>query len=107
MSSFAIIETGSKQYRVEPKQVIEVELLELPEKKKEVALEKVLLVGDGKGVHVGTPFLKGAKVICHHLGEIRGRKVIVFKFKKRKSTKKKRGHRQDLTRLMVKEIKLS
>ena len=72
MSTYAIIETGSKQYKVEPQSVIQVEKLDIPEGKKEVALDKVLLVNDGKSVKVGTPVLKGAKVICEYLGAIRG-----------------------------------
>ena len=106
MSTYAIIETGAKQYRVEPHSVIEVEKLNVPEGKKEVELEKVLLIRDGEKVHVGAPLLEGAKVVCDYLGDIRGKKVVSFKFRKRKDSRKKRGHRQDLSKLLVKEIKL-
>ena len=104
MSNYAIIETGSKQYRVEPKQVLEIELLELPENPKEVSLEKVLLVRNGDKVKIGNPLVSGAKVVCDYVGEIRGPKVINFKYRRRKASRRKKGHRQDLIQLVVKEI---
>ncbi len=106
-TTYAIIETGSKQYRVEPNAVIEVEKIAVPEKRKTVSLDKVLLVHDGTKAHVGTPVLKGASVVCDYLGETRGPKVISFKFRRRKASKASRGHRQNLTRLLVKDIKLA
>ncbi len=106
MSRYAIVETGSKQYRVELKSVIEVERIDVPENKKEVSLEKVLFVHDGEKLHFGTPLVKGAKVVCDYLGDIRGPKVISFKFRRRKASRRKRGHRQEITRLLVKEISL-
>lgn len=104
MSVYAIVETGSKQYRVEPQSIIEIERLEVPENEKQITLDKVLLVHNDGKVHVGTPTLAGAKVICDFLGPFRGRKVISFKFRRRKNSRRKRGHRQDLFRLRVKEI---
>lgn len=104
MSTFAIVETGSKQYRVEPKSVIEVEKLPLPKEGKEITLDRVLLVQDGGKLHVGDPLVKGAKVLCEHLGPLRAQKVISFKFRRRKSSQRKLGHRQALTRLLVKKI---
>ena len=104
MAQYAIIETGSKQYRVEPKSVIEVELLELKEAQKEVTLDKVLFVRDGERVHVGTPWLSEAKVVCDYLGEFRDRKVTSFRFRRRKNSRRIRGHRQNYARLLVKEI---
>ena len=105
MSSYAIVETGSKQYRVEPKSVIEVEKLKLPEAGKEVHLDRVLLVSSGKDVQVGNPVLKGASVICELVEEFRAPKVISFRFRRRKASRRKKGHRQTLVRLLVKEIK--
>ena len=105
MSSYAIIETGSKQYRVEPKSIIEIELLKVAEGEKEVRLDKVLLVSNGKDIQVGNPLVKGASVICELLEEFRAPKVVSFRFRRRKNSRRKRGHRQDLLRLQVKEIK--
>ena len=76
MANYAIVETGSKQYWVEPKQVIEVELLDIPEDQKEVILDQVMLVQDGGQVKVGTPVIAGAKIICENLGDFRGPKLV-------------------------------
>ena len=107
MANYAIVETGSKQYWVEPKQVIEVELLDLPEGQKEVILDQVMLVQDGGQVKVGTPVIAGAKVICENLGEFRGPKLVHYRIRHSHSSRRKKGHRQELLRLRVKEIKVS
>ena len=103
-SQYAIIETGAKQYRVEPKQVLEVERLVVPPDQREISLEKVLLVRNGEKIQIGNPFVSGAKVVCDRLGERRAPKVISFKYKRRKASRRKKGHRQTYTRLLVKEI---
>jgi len=106
MSEYAIIETGSKQYWVEPNSVIQVEKLPEPKTKtkKEISLDKVLLVNTGKKITFGTPTVKGAKVVCDFLGEIKGPKVIHFTYRRRKDSRRKVGHRQTLTELRVKKI---
>jgi large subunit ribosomal protein L21 len=106
MEKYAIVETGSKQYWVAAQQVIEVELLEVAEGQKEVVLDQVMLIQDGGQVKVGTPVIAGAKIICENLGEFRGPKLIHYRMRRRKSSRKKQGHRQDLLRLRVKEIKV-
>ena len=105
MSRYAIIETGSKQYRVEPKSVIEIERLPVTEGQKEVSLDRVLMVRDGEKIHVGNPVLSGAKVVCDFLSEVRAEKVVAFKFRRRKNSRKIHGHRQDLMKLLVREIR--
>jgi len=105
MSNYAIIETGSKQYRVEPKSVIEIEKLEIPEGQKQVTLDKVLLVRHGDNIEVGTPHVKGASVVCDFVETFRGKKVRSFRFRRRKNSRRVRGHRQYLSKLVVKEIK--
>lgn len=106
MSSFAIVETGGKQLRVEPKQLITVERLTQAVLEKEVVLNKVLAAGDAKTFEVGNPYLKGASVICEYLGEKKGLKAVVFKIRRRKNYRRKKGHRQILAQLQVKEIQL-
>ena len=106
MSRYAVIETGSKQYKVEPKSIIEIELLNLPEGAKEVSLDKVLLVRDGETIHVGSPHVAGAVVICDLMGDMRGPKTVSFRFRRRKNSRNKKGHRQDLLKLQVKEIRI-
>ena len=100
---YAVVETGSKQYKVAKDDIILVEKLKAKEGGS-VKLDKVLLVKEGNSIHVGTPYLKGAHVTCEVLGNVRGDKVIAYKYKKRKSEKKKIGHRQDLLKLKVKSI---
>jgi len=103
---YAVVATGGKQYKVAKNDVILVEKLKA-KTGGEVKLSGVLLVKEGNSVHMGNPHLKGAHVICESLGQVRGDKVIAFKYKKRKSEKKKIGHRQALTKLKVKEIQLA
>ena len=100
---YAVIETGSKQYKVAKDDIILVEKLDF-KAGSPLKLDKVLLVKEGNSIHVGAPYLKSAHVTCEVLGTIRGDKLIAFKYKKRKSEKKKIGHRQDLLKLKVKSI---
>lgn len=73
--------------------------------KKELSLDKVLLAVSGKTVSIGTPYLKGSKVICDIISDIKGKKKISFKFKRKKGYRRKIGHRDLLTQVKVKEIK--
>lgn len=107
MSSYAIVETGSKQYRVEAGQVIEVERLQIPEANpKQISLDQVLLFRDGERLEIGLPLVKGAQILCEYLGNVKGEKVVSFKYRRRKASKTKKGHRQQFSRLRVKEIKV-
>ncbi|GGN03792.1 50S ribosomal protein L21 [Thermus composti] len=98
---FAIVKTGGKQYRVEPGLRLKVEklsaepgsLVELP----------VLLLG-GEKPKVGTPFVEGAKVVAEVLGHGRGKKITISKFKAKVQYRRKKGHRQPYTELLIKEI---
>lgn len=103
---YAIVETGSKQYKVAKNDTIEVERLDL-KKAKEVKLDKVLFISDKKETTVGNPYIKGAHVVCDFIGEKRAKKVISFRYRRRHaSSKKKIGHRQGYTLLKVKEINI-
>ena len=88
-----------------PGQVVEVERLAV-EQGSQVELSNVLLVADGDEVTVGKPLVEGAKVVAEALGEEKGKKVIVFKFKPKVRYRRKKGHRQFFTRLAIKEISL-
>lgn len=103
MKIYAIVESGGKQYKVTPKQKIEVDRLSIPENTI-VELDKVLLIGDSQDTVIGNPTIKGAKVIATSLGEAKGDKIIVFKYKSKVRYRKKRGHRQIYTRLSINEI---
>ena len=100
---YAIIETGGKQYKVTPKQTIEVERLDIPEDAT-VEFDKVLFIGDGENTLIGHPTVEGAKVRATSLGEAKGDKIIVFKYKPKVRYRRKTGHRQIYTRLAIAEI---
>lgn len=104
--SYAIIETGGKQVRVEPGRFYDIELLHV-EPDETVTIENVLLVQHNGDVSIGQPFVQGATVEGTVLRHYRGRKVIVYKMKPKKKTRKKRGHRQEITRLMINSISLN
>jgi len=100
---YAIVESGGKQYRVEPGAILALERIP-GEVGSRVALDRVLLVADGGAVKVGHPTVSGARVVSEILAQMRGVKIDVFKFKKRKKYRKKTGHRQELTRVRIAEI---
>ncbi len=100
---YAIIETGSKQYKIQKGDVFDVERLEVPQGET-VKFDKVLLCSKGKSVEIGKPYVKDAGVVCDVVSHLRGEKLFAFKYRRRKNSRKKIGHRQELTRLKVKEI---
>ncbi len=101
----AIIEVGAKQYSVKKDDTIEVEK-QVVKEGEEITLDKVLLVSKDKKVEIGQPYLKGASVRAVVLSQFRGEKSVSFKYRRRKASHWKKGHRQSLTRLKIKEIEL-
>lgn len=100
---YAVVSSGGKQYRVEPGAELVVERV-AGEAGSTITFDRVLLVGDGEAVTVGTPTVEGATVSGTVLGEALGPKLIVFKFKQKATYRRKRGHRQHLTRVRIDEI---
>ena len=100
---YAVVETGGKQYKVSPGQTIDVERLDVAEGDT-VELDKVLLIADGDKVTVGQPAVEGAKVVATSQGEGKGEKIIVFKYKSKVRYRRKKGHRQLYTRLLIDKI---
>jgi large subunit ribosomal protein L21 len=100
---YAIIETGGKQYRVEQNDIIDVELLDAAEDGK-VEFKNVLFVGNGTTVKVGAPYLPGCAVQAELVSQVKGPKVVAFKYKKRKRYRRKVGHRQSYLRVKITEI---
>jgi large subunit ribosomal protein L21 len=100
---YAVVETGGKQYKVEPGGTVEVEKLPV-EVGSTVELDRVLLVSGDDGVAVGQPLVAGAKVVAEVVEQGKGEKIIVFRYKRKVRYRRKTGHRQPLTRLLVKEI---
>lgn len=104
--TYAIIETGGKQIRVEPGRFYDVERLPI-EPEQDFAIEKVLFLQNDGDVSIGQPLVEGATVEATVMRHLRGRKIIVYKMQTKKKTRKKQGHRQELTRLMVNSISLN
>ena len=101
---YAVLETGSKQYRVVAGDTLEIERLAI-EAGKSVTFDRVLLVNKDGKVSVGAPTVTGATVVADVVKHIRGEKKLTFKMKRRKGYHKSIGHRQELTVVTVKEIK--
>ena len=98
--NYAVIKTGGKQYRVSENDVITIETVEGDAGAK-VEFRDVLLIGGEAGTKVGTPIVKGATVTGEVVKQTRGPKVIAFKKRRRKNSRRKRGHRQDLTMVKI------
>lgn len=103
---YAVIQTGSKQYKVKEGDIIDVERLVLAKSKKEVVFDDVLLGVDKDEVLIGRPLIKGAKVKAELMGNLRAKKITTYKYKRRKDYHKTIGHRQNISRVKIKEISL-
>jgi large subunit ribosomal protein L21 len=103
--SYAIIEAGGTQLRVEPGRFYEINRLPI-EPGDRYVIDKVLLVNANDSVSIGRPYIDGATVEGTAVSHRRGRKIIVYKMRPKKKTRKKRGHRQELTRLMIDSISI-
>lgn len=101
--AYAIIEAGGTQLRVEPGRFYDINRLPV-EPDETVTIDKVLLVENEGDVSIGQPLVEGASISATVMEHRRGKKIIVYKMKPKKHTRKKRGHRQELTRLMVDAI---
>lgn len=106
MTSYAIIETGGKQLRVEPGRFYDVERI-AAEPDSQITIDKVLFVQTDGTISVGQPLVEGATVEATVMSHLRGKKIIVYKMRPKKKTRKKQGHRQELTRLMINSISLN
>ena len=106
---YAVIEQGGKQYKVTEGDSLSIELTDVPPDAKTIELDKVLFVSDGKKVKIGTPYLKGAKVIASFktVAEesiIKGKKLYPTHFRKRKHSKRRIGHRQKYLQVVIEKI---
>jgi large subunit ribosomal protein L21 len=100
---YAVVETGGRQYKVTKGQVINVERL-AGEPGDTIELDRVLLISGDSDVTVGHPTVPGAKVLAKVVGEEKGEKLIVFKYKQKTRYRRKTGHRQTYTRLAIEDI---
>jgi large subunit ribosomal protein L21 len=100
---YAVIKTGGKQYRVAKDDVLEIERI-AGEAGTKIEFSEVLMVGTGASVKVGTPTVSGAKVTGELVEQSRGPKLIAFKKRRRKNSRRKKGHRQDLSTVRITSI---
>ena len=103
---YAVFRTGGKQYRVKPGDTLDVELL--PNPVDSVAeFSEVLALSDGEEMIIGVPLVEGAKVTAQVVSHYKDRKLMVFKYKAKTRYRRKRGHRQSYTRLLIQDIELT
>ncbi len=103
---YAIVETGGKQYQMEEGKYLKVELLE-GEKDSKVIFDKIVMLANGKKSKVGQPYVKGASVEGTILVHDKEKKIIVYKQKPKKGYRRKQGHRQGFTKVMITKIRTS
>ena len=102
---YAVIKTGGKQYRVDPGKEVRVEKLD-GKLGDPVTFDQDLMASDGENIKVGKPFLEETKVVGRITHQGKNRKILVFKYKRRKGYRKKMGHRQQFTQVKIDEIML-
>ncbi len=104
--SYAIVETSGSQFWVQANRYYDFNRLQA-NVDEVITLDKVLLFNDGKGATLGNPYIEGAKVELKVMEHRRGPKIIVYKMRPKKKTRRKNGHRQELTRVMVQSISIA
>ena len=102
---FAIAETSGRQFLFKVNKYYDLDRINAKEKEK-IILNNILLIKDNKNVSIGTPYIKNAKIELEVMSHLRDKKIIVYKMRPKKKTRRKMGHRQDITRVMVKSITL-
>ena len=102
--SFAIIQTGGKQYKVKASEILKIEQLEKVKPETKIEFNEILAYGDEKNIEVGSPLIKGAKVEAELLKNGKNRTVLVFKKRRRKNSRKKYGHRQPISLIRITKI---
>ncbi len=100
---YAVIESGGKQHRVVEGEILKLEKLEAATGE-EISFDKVLMVGEGESVKIGTPYVTGSKVTAEVVGQGRAKKVTIIKFRRRKHHLKHQGHRQWFTAVKITSI---
>ena len=100
---FAIAETSGRQFLFKVNKYYDLDRINAKEKEK-ITLNNILLIKDNKNISIGKPFIKNAKIELEVMSHLRDKKIIVYKMRPKKKTRRKMGHRQELTRVMVKSI---
>ena len=102
--SFAIIQTGGKQYKVKASEILKIDQLENSKPESKIEFKEILAYGDDKNIEVGSPLVKGAKVEAELLKNGKNRTILVFKKRRRKNSRRKNGHRQLFSLVKIKKI---
>ncbi len=100
---YAVIESGGKQHRVEPGEVLQLEKLDVAEGDA-IDFDKVMMIGEGEKVSIGMPYVEGGKVTAEVISHGRGEKINIVKMRRRKQYRRQAGHRQYYTEVRIKEI---
>ena len=100
---YAIIDDHGRQYTVRKGDLVDIDLEDAAEQQS-ITFDRVLMVRDDSGMKIGTPTVSGAKVIATVVGDIKGKKLIIRKYRKRKNYRRKQGHRQHYTRVRIESI---
>tara|TARA_B100000941_G_C28382780_1_gene488346 strand:- start:68 stop:382 length:315 start_codon:yes stop_codon:yes gene_type:complete len=101
---FAVIESGNKQHKVEEGMTIEIDLLQTD--KKEIVFDHVLLFANEKDIQIGQPYLENVTVSAKVVDEVKGEKLKILRFRRRKNSMRKIGHRQKFTKVKIEKINL-
>ena len=102
--SYAVIQTGGKQYKVESGEILKVEKLQESKPSSTVDFKEILAYGDDANIEVGSPIIKGAKVEANLIKNSKNRTVLIFKKRRRKNSRKKNGHRQQYSLIRINKI---
>tara|TARA_B100001996_G_scaffold64359_1_gene46371 strand:- start:44 stop:430 length:387 start_codon:yes stop_codon:yes gene_type:complete len=102
--SFAVIQTGGKQYKVKASEILKIEQLENLKSESKIEFKEILAYGDDKNIEVGSPLVKGAKVEAELIKNGKNRTILVFKKRRRKNSRRKNGHRQLFSLIKIKKI---
>ena len=102
--TYAVIQTGGKQYKVKASEILKIEKLENSKPDSKIEFKEILAYGDDKKIEIGTPLLDGAKVEAELIKNGKNRTVLIFKKRRRKNSRRKNGHRQQYSLIKIKKI---
>ena len=102
--SFAIIQTGGKQYKVKASDILKIEKLKDSKPESKIEFNEILAYGDDKNLEVGSPFVKGAKVEAELIKNSKNRTILIFKKRRRQNSRRKNGHRQQYSLIKISKI---
>ena len=102
--TYAVIQTGGKQYKVKASEILKIEKLENSKPDSKIEFKEILAYGDDKKIEIGTPLLDGAKVEAELIKNGKNRTILIFKKRRRKNSRRKNGHRQQFSLIRINKI---